>query len=433
MLGRASEYFCLKSSMNAQGFGFKITQFRRLDNLKILELTKDIPLDMQPVCPCDGARLRTLCTLAGPKGIQRLRIGCCASCGYVGYIDRPSREWITEFYANTWDNASTMNHDALEKKVRDFRERFGGKVAPRSTTEKMLAKFLPFFKPDLPICEIGCGYGTTLQFLRGLGFRKLTGTEASMHRAEIARRAFNLSIATVSLEDPAFYEQFREAAPLGFIFSHHVLEHVYDPAEIVRTAASFQVTGGYFAFTLPNFLGEFSLSPLFYLPHLHSFTKRSLEVLLGTFGYTLIDASFTTRRELCLLFKKINNKAPPRPDVHGDYDYFDSALKKLQRYFRLPLGPKGNKMLFWGLRNIDIGGRVPYYGPGMARFQEILISRLAPLILRRKIAQELEHHLESKRSSILSFVIEPLTQRYTSYLESPLEVQFEDNIKLYYK
>lgn len=416
--------------MNAQGFGFKIVQFRRLDNLKTLEFTQGIPLDMQSFCPGDGVQLRVLCTLIGHKGIDRLRIGCCASCGYVGYMDRPATEWMRAFYVNIWNNAPTMNRDAVEQKARDLREQFL-KAAPRSTTEKLLAKFSSSFRPDLPVCEIGCGYGTTLQFLRGLGFNKLMGTEASTHRAEIARRAFHLSVATIPFEDTVFDEQFRKAAPFGLIFSHHVLEHVYNPAEVIRVAASFQVTGGYLLFTLPNFLGEFSLSPLLYLPHLHSFTKQSLEVLLGTFGYTLVDASFTTRRELSLLFKKVDNETLPRLATHDDY--FDSALKKLQRYFKFPMRSNNKKMLFWGLRNIDIGNRVPYYGPKLARFQEILISRFVPRILRGEIMRELEGRLESKRSSILSLVVEPLTQRYTSYWESPLEIQFEGNIKLYYK
>lgn len=417
--------------MNVQGFGFKIIQFRRLDNLKILEFTQDIPLVVQSLCPCDGTRLRTLCTLIGHKGISRLRIGCCASCGYVGYIDRPAKKWIAAFYANIWDSAPAMNSGAADKKERDLRGQFLRHVAPRSTTEKLLAKFSSSFRPDLPVCEMGCGYGTTLQFLRGLGFNKLMGTEASIHRAQIARRAFNLSVAAMPFEDTVFDEQFRKAAPFGLIFSHHVLEHVYDPAEVIRVAASLQVAGGYLALTLPNFLGEFSLSSLLYLPHLHSFTQQSLGVLLGRFGYTLVDASFTTRRELSLLFKKMDNKTPPRLDAHDDY--FDSALKKLQRYFKLPMKLNGKRLLFWGLRNIDIGGRVPYCGSKLARFQEILISRLAPLVLRGEIMRELEGSLESKRSSILSLVMEPITQRYTSYSESPMEIQFGDNIKLYYK
>ena len=62
-----------------------------------------IPLSEQILCPADGKTLKTLCTFVGENGTRRMRYGCCDVCGYQGYIDRPTKAWISHFYFEMWE------------------------------------------------------------------------------------------------------------------------------------------------------------------------------------------------------------------------------------------------------------------------------------------------------------------------------------------
>lgn len=414
--------------MDPLNLGFKIRNFRKLDNWKLLEINKEVLLVSNTYCPVDNAVLNTICTLVGNEGTQRLRIGCCTACGYVGYIDRPTREWVDKFYADTWDKAEARNIDTEVTKWRAKAEKEKGR---RPTTIKAVEKLMGVLDKNRPVCDIGCGYGVMLKKLRDLGFTTLIGMESSLHRAKIARRAFGIHAITAPFEDLRTQSELKKWVPLGLIFSHHVLEHVYDPAEIIKTSSQLQKEGDYIIVTLPHLEGEFSLGTLLYIPHLNAFPKHALKKLLAAHDYTVVDDSLTTKTELCMIAQKVA-RSPAMPSL--SQDPFGDALQKFSTYFGF--GEKKwrvQPLLFWCFRDIDIGGHLPFFGNNiLTRAVEILASRFFSLWYKKEITSHMGRSPEHRRN-IFSLVVEPLTRRFTSYESSPLEIQFEGNIKLSYK
>src|SRR5688572_24786828 len=110
--------------------------FRILESIELQgwrELPIDMPLSAQRYCPCDGTELRTAAAIVGDVILPPLRdsladttqsmesiiiertraklhdnkaavrVGCCPSCGYIGYQERPTESWFREFYTSDWD------------------------------------------------------------------------------------------------------------------------------------------------------------------------------------------------------------------------------------------------------------------------------------------------------------------------------------------
>ncbi|MBI2055919.1 MAG: class I SAM-dependent methyltransferase [Candidatus Sungbacteria bacterium] len=413
--------------MQMQSSGFKVEQFRKLNNWKLLEMDASIPLTVSFVCPADGKEIRVLCTFVGNGGAQKMRIGSCESCGYTGYIDRPTKEWIGRFYSESWDKG---NPATQEERVRlevgrrkiQFNE---GLDKLTNRTYILQNKLKGLLKKDRPICEIGCGYGFELQHLKDWGFSQLTGLEASPHRAEVARRAFGHEIFTAPFENAELQEKLRAKGPFGLIYSHHVFEHVYDPDEIIRLVSGLQEEGDYFMITLPNFEGEFSLGTLFFLPHLHTFTKYALAKLLAKYGYEVADDSLCTKYEISFAAKKVQNPKVKEPERK---DFFEQAIAKFSNYFRFPKEPAGRKV-FWGSRDIDVGGYLPYRGDFLTRIMEVFTSRLFTLRHKKELTVYIGTPPHDWRG-IISLVVSPLENRKA---HSPIEIQFEKNVKLAYK
>lgn len=410
--------------MNDNLSGFRILNFRRLDNWKLLEVDANIPFRAEVGCPADGTALKTLCTLVGHAGKQQIRIGCCPSCGYVGYIDRPAKEWVDKFYADTWH--IPVEND--EEKIKKTRERFAAGKDRRVNAVSIVERLNLPIDRDRPVCEIGSGYGFTLKRMERQGFKILIGMESSLHRAEIARQALGLQVLSAPFEDPNTQNELARHAPFSLIFSHHVFEHVYNPNEIVSLCSGLQKEGDYIILTMPNLAGEFSLSTIFYFPHLNAFTKLSLKKLLDRHGYETINDSLTTDSELCLVAQK---KGSRRPVESGKEDHFGAALAKFERYFGLNRA-YGAPSLLWGFRDVDIAGRIPYLGRLFSKAAEAAAARFGPVFYRARINSALGFSRGGPKN-ILSMVIAPLEQRYTAYAESPLEIQFSGNIKLSFK
>ena len=392
-----------------------------------MEIDASIPLAVSSDCPsCDHA-LKTLCIFVGNNGAQKIRIGSCETCGYTGYIDRPTKEWIERFYSESWDKGNPGTQEErvrleVERRKKQFEE---GLDKLTNRTYRAQDKWKDKFDKSRAVCEMGCGYGFQLEHLKQWGFQKLVGLEASPHRAEVARRAFGHEILTAPFEDTGLQNTLGISGPFGLIFSHHVFEHVYDPNQIIKLSSGLQEEGDYFMITLPNLEGEFSLGTLFFLPHLHTFTKYSLSKLLAKYGYEVVDDSFTNKYEISLVARKTKNPALVAPVKK---DFFEQALKKFSRYFQFPGEPSRRKLL-WASRDVDCGGYLPYLGDSLTRIEEIVWPRIFTLQNKKELTEYLGIPPHEWRG-IISAVVSPLEKHYT---ESPIEIQFENNIKLAYK
>lgn len=357
--------------------GFKILRFLKTQNWKVLELDSGIPFSRRLNCPSDDRELFPMVSLVGNNGRDVLRIGVCDKCGYTGYMDSPSEDWVSNFYLDTWDDAGRRE---IKKRKVSLKER------------KRYASMLPFLA-DIDVnnyvCEIGCGYGGVLKQMSG--FKNKIGVENSRHRAEVGKRIYGLDIKTAPFE--SLGAEFGKHYPFGLIFSNHVLEHVINPNMFIKTCAELQDIGGALILSVPSLEKEASLSTLLYLPHLHSFSKVSFENLLARNNY-FIEKSAITPDEIFVLARKSPSKILPREAGDGIKTLRAKLVKGLGLETRFP-----KRRILWSERYTDWGGQ-SLFGPILGRSRYVLLE------------------------------IESLQNSYTS---APVEIQFSGNIKMFIK
>lgn len=166
---------------------------------------------------------------------------------------------------------------------------------------------------DAYVCEIGSGYGQVLEYFRRAGFRKLVGVENSKHRSELVKEVFGIDVLHGGFQEESIQARLRRIGRVGLFFSHHVFEHTYHPADVIRKAASLQQEGDHLIFALPDARGEHIDYALLYLVHLHSFTKEALEALFNRFGYEIVADASPDPTNLIVAARKTAHPLSRRP------------------------------------------------------------------------------------------------------------------------
>lgn len=233
--------------------GFKILDFVDLTNWRPV-YPFDYTIEAHPQCPIDGTDLSTIAAIVSLSTDERIRVGCCPTCGLVGYIDRPSAADVQRYYAETWMGETLAQAIGKASKLAFHSDRVGDAKGKRAL-------------------EIGCGYGGTVAKLQAAGY-EVHATESCPVRAEAVRRTFGIPVTE---EMPG--------GPFDLITSTHVLEHVADFMGLLRACAERQKPGGVLHASMPRFEREPSMGVLMFLPHLWSFGTLSLSHALWAAGY----------------------------------------------------------------------------------------------------------------------------------------------------
>lgn len=380
------------------------------EDYKICELDPTVTTVVEPFCPCDSSPLSTVCTLVGRDGQQRIRVGCCSSCGYIGYIDRVTKEWLIRYNAEIYDSPEKIE---IAEEVRSRNRPLTYRELRKADNAVQLMHNIAVDKKK-PVCEIGAGYGDTLKRFSELGFAAVIGVENSKHRARIASRAYHLPVLESAFEDETAQSYLKTIAPVGLFYSHHVLEHTYDPGEILSLAAHLQEENGYHLSVLPNFFGEPSGTTLFNLAHQHLFNPVAFERLLNRNGYEVVDDTMTTPKVLKVAARKTAH--PILKHAAEDVDYVRGVTQKFAAALKLWENPqKKQRSVFERLYSAVNRERQIYrsYTLGaMHRWMEI--------------------HVRRKKVSALAVVVDEAPRRYTDPSASPIEVQFEGNVRMFY-
>nr|MDQ3071184.1 class I SAM-dependent methyltransferase [Acidobacteriota bacterium] len=293
--------------MSARERGFRIARFEETSGYGAIDAASLGPLDRWTVCPAHDRPLAAAAVLVGHGGSEQITIGACPVCGYTAYVDRPSAAWFAAYYRESWDAASGRLA-ALDAEVEAARAHVAAHgLGPRHEVVE-IAESLGLDRTR-PVLDIGCGYGRTLAQLRQAGFVRPAGLEGSTLRARVAAATHDLPVASGPFEDPAVQQALEPAAPYGFIFIYHVLEHTHDPNQIVGMAARLQEPGDRLLVATPNVRGESSMGVLFFLPHLHSFSAGTLADMMARHGYDEIDTSRSTDEALVVIGRRAGTGA----------------------------------------------------------------------------------------------------------------------------
>lgn len=300
--------------------------------LRTISIDESIPLAEQERCPACHAPLTVLSRVMNDTRTVVLRIGVCDVCGYTGFIDRPTLEWIIAFYASGWDKE-------FPKTLEEVRQ---GTDLPRTGVKGSRYRALTLHRElgvpkDRPVLEIGTGYGEVLRNLEREGFKTLVGVENSTHRASLVREAFGYPVLGGGFGAHAKAE-LATHGPYGLIFSHHVFEHMYDPDEIVRTMADLQREGDSLILALPGGEGEHILFSALYLPHIHHFTRQSLDILLNRYGYEIVVDQSLDVSSVVIGARKVANPKPFFPARAGWEALMRARLERALRIDQMPAG-----------------------------------------------------------------------------------------------
>jgi len=196
-----------------------------------------------------------------------------------------------------------------------------------------------------------------------------------------------------------------------------VLEHVFDPAEFLRAAADLQEEGEYFVLAVPNGEREPWIMRLFWLPHIHSFTRTSLEFLMRGAGYEIIDEEKTYPDQLVVIARKTAERKEGDGktlvySVEAAVESFCEVMKPVA------LLPGMRYRLQWRNKN-----PTPEYIPAPS-------SRIVDRLLRygEQAYDFLAMRLLGRFTNRRSCVVSELTRRYAYPRNSPIEIQYDGAI-----
>lgn len=389
----------------ARRLGFVVEQPLDLSGWRSLEIDQEVPLETIPDCPAGDGVMRPLATFFDRTGAVRVRLGCCPSCGHIAYIDRPSAEWMSQYYLDDWDSDDLDDRSARRK----------NKLVNPRKREKLvvtIAKELPDVDRARPVCEIGSGWGVSLKHLLDGGFAKVVGTEASRHRAQVIEQALGVPMLTAPFESEAARPFLAAYAPYAVIVSNHAIEHTSDPSAVIAAASSVQHAGDYLIVAVPNQQTEPPMSVFFFLPHLHSFTPASLARVAARHGYVVADDRHLHPKQVLLVFKKSGEQAPaPLPGPNP----FENALARYEKAFGFDRWRFGLRRVWWPRRGGPTGQR---WMMGLGGFEQ---RRWARAVERESIPYP------------RSVAVRSLRKRHTSAEESPIEIQFKGPLILFCK
>jgi len=385
--------------------------------LGIVSMDDSIPFETQSACPGCLTKLTTLVSLTSKNHSRVIRVGVCENCGYMGYIDRPTRDWIVTFYATDWDKEFMRTPDQMRT---DVNMQKGGVKGSRYDAFSLHEKLQ--LDKNRPVCDIGCGYGLVMENLRRVGFTNVYGVENSPHRANLVRDVFNLPVIEGDFGSDSVEQELKAHAPFGLMFSHHVLEHVYNPNEVIASMARLQKEGDYAIFALPDVAGEHINYVSLYLPHVHGFTKESLEALFNRHGYEVVADASPNILNQNIAFRKVSN---PKPYFQKKSNYLAEARERVKKGLDLDsLQPGTLYELRWDqlITERDTAQATAFGEPNLISRLSWMGKRLIAYIKSRMLKRFTAHYI---------LLGEALAEPRST--EGEFEIQYDKAIKLFIK
>lgn len=245
-------------------------------------------------CPaCGGKQSEQVAVeLGGTAWTHVISVVQCGLCDHIYYLNPPDEQKILAYYADQW--RKSRDERAISEKT--VAVKTDGKMA------NLLAE-LAIEDRQRHILDVGCAMGNLLQGLKASGYEQLWGCEQNRSRGTIAA---DLLPGRVSLGG---YSGVPEELRFDVIYSHHVVEHIYEPANFIAWAKERLAPDGVIAVFVPDAQSETSVGQALFLPHLHSFNVRSLEALGKWHGLEVRFWKGCRPQELCAVFFKAGSRA----------------------------------------------------------------------------------------------------------------------------
>lgn len=229
----------------------------------------------------------------------------CRSCGQMITSPSLSESDLPALYS-TYYPRRNIDYDALEREsalVSKKYARFRRWLAGTDNQGHYLAK------PGQRVLDIGSGSCLSLLELRQLGVEPY-GVEADPNVAAIAAR-YKLNVHIGSIHDDPF-----PSMEFDLITLNQVIEHVPDPAALLRTVRERLSPSGQIVLSFPNVSSlprrlSGSRWINWHVPyHQHHFNRRSFEFLAKSVGYEVVSARSITPNLWSILQLSAMRRAP---------------------------------------------------------------------------------------------------------------------------
>jgi 2-polyprenyl-3-methyl-5-hydroxy-6-metoxy-1,4-benzoquinol methylase len=153
-------------------------------------------------------------------------------------------------------------------------------------------------RPVGRVLDVGCGAGGVGRALRDVGATELVGVELDPAAAAKAREVFD-DVEVGAVED--VLAAGRARGPFDTVILYDVLEHLVDPAAVLRDLHALCAPGAHVHVSVPNarhfslivdliFRGTFGYTEWGHrdATHLRWFTRRDIEALLAAQGFEVV-------------------------------------------------------------------------------------------------------------------------------------------------
>jgi SAM-dependent methyltransferase len=249
------------------------------------------PADERVDCPaCHARAVKHLSVVWQPWYRHEPRTGFisgCRRCGLVFVNPQPSAEALTAYYA------PESNYVKARWNRKSGRTQSGSQAPPGSDATDRFRKMGPLFRTiatrfdvfappaGAKALDYGCGPGRTLDRLKALGWETY-GIEPGVKSAFVHHIELHEAPRT-----PTFH----------LILLHHVLEHLTDPLDVLRTLAASLRDDGVLFISVPRLDAVHVHGHLHYCintrKHIVAFTRDCLMTLLSLAGLRGIDTDNT--------------------------------------------------------------------------------------------------------------------------------------------
>ncbi|GJL63107.1 MAG: hypothetical protein NPIRA04_17610 [Nitrospirales bacterium] len=215
----------------------------------------------------------------------------------IYYLNPPTEDFIADYYETRWNKSRGEESGQHAKGAQ--------KISPRMAT---LASDLGITNEKTSFLDVGCGLGKLMAGLQQVGFDNIWGTEMSPYRVAVSESRFPGHVF------PGGYKNVPPGKQFDVIYSNHVVEHLYSPADFFSSMVEHLSEHGIIAITVPDAWEEYVINQVLFLPHLHSFSAQSLELLGKNYGFSCMFWKKARWEELTVVFYRNLSHIQPYSD-----------------------------------------------------------------------------------------------------------------------
>ena len=270
-----------------------------------------MPTDREQCSVCNGGEFDLLHTqrflLPGDARLQ-YDVSVCRRCGFAWARNIPSPSEYERYYSENRKYAYEGSDNAdpsLEKTHGDIFRMVDGHLASLSPPPATGRSAL----------DVGCSTGSQLSFFRRAGYQNILGLDPSPVSRDVAARLYDVPVEIGSLYS------FRPQTPFDVVILSSVLEHLPDLDQALSALRRLVRPGGIAFIQVPDAdsFGADDREPFleFSIEHINYFNSKSLEALLGRFGFRPLEVRHDLLRFNDVSYPALNSlwakDGAPRP------------------------------------------------------------------------------------------------------------------------